>query len=808
MRFLLELGRDLRHALRTIGRMPGLAAVVILSLGIGIGANTVVFSWIQMLIRKPLPGVRDVGRFYLVEPRDETGSHPGVAWAEYEDLRQRLRTFEGLLASRMIPLDLGEPGRAERTYGQLVSASYFPLLGLTPFRGRFLTPDEVSRPGGAPVAVVSHGFWRARLGGAPDALGKTLLVNGIELTVVGVAPEGFQGSHLGLTFDLWVPATLAPALFPGSRELTDRTQRGWTVMGRLAPGITLADAAAELAGAMRELERDYPPSNAGLGADLLTFWQALRGPPRFLLGALRILQGIMLLLLLAVCANTANLLLARASARQREIGVRGALGAGRGRLVSLLLTESLVLALGGVALGVALAVWGTDAIRAVPMIGAFPIRFQTGVDGVTLLFASLLGLGCGLLFGAAPAVQLARVDPLAALRSGTTGGSRSRLRNVLMGVEVALALAVLVSAGIFLRSFGETRDLDPGFRRDGVLLAAYEFGDRRPDDDYSRTFAATLLERLGALPDVEAAALSTAVPLDIHGLPRRGFELEGHARDEVGRDQALLNVVTPGYFRTLDIPILSGRDFAGLSDPSPQPQAVVNDAFVARFLPGAEPLGRRITAGGDTYVIAGVVRTSTYDTFGEDPQPIIYYSYRDLPYPRGQIHVRIRPGAETAIVPELRRVVAGIDPTLPLYDVRTMTEHIDKNLFLRRIPARMFAVLGPLLLALAAIGIYAVVSYTVSRRTAEIGVRIALGATAGTVTRQIVRESLRIAVIGAGAGWLLVYMVYIHVARGRPLDPLVFAGIPALLLLVAAVASWLPARRVASVDPIETLRQE
>lgn len=805
---LADLGQDLRHALRAIARMPGVATVVVLSLAIGIGANATVFSWIQTLVLKPLPGVHDVRRFLLIEPRGEHGSRPGVSWTEYQDFRAGLRSFDDLLASRMVALSLGAPGRTERAYGQLVSANYFSALDLTPARGRLLSPADLARPGGEPVAVASHSFWKGRLDGSDDVLGTTLLVNGIVVTIVGVAAEGFQGTHLGLAFDLFLPATLAPALFPGSRELEDRGIRGYAVMGRLAPGRTVADAEGEVHTTMRMLARDYPATNTNLDGEVLPFWRASRGPQRFLLPALQILQGVMLVLLLAVCANTANLLLARASARQREIGIRRALGAGRARLLNLFFTESLVLALAGAALGAGLAVWGTDAIRAVPILGAFPIRFQTGVDGVTLLFAGGLGLGCGVLFGAVPALRLARVAPLVALREGASSGSRSRLRNMLMGVEVGLALVVLLAGGLFLESFRETRGTDPGFQRDGVLLAGYDFADRSVSDDDRRAFVANLLQQLRDLPDVAEAAVSVSVPLDIHGLPERAFALEGRGRGESGSDRALTNAITPGYFQTLSIPIVAGRDFAALTDLDAQRQAVVNEAFVMRYLPDVEPLGRRITAGGESYTIVGVVRTTTYDAFGESPRPIIYYSYRDLPYATGQIHVRTRPGTEMTIVPALRRVVAGLDPTLPLYDVRTMPEHIEKNLFLKRIPARMFVVLGPLLLGLAAIGIYAVVAYAVARRASEIGVRMALGATAGQVTRQIVRETVRIAAIGGTAGWLVMFLVVAHLQPGRPLDPLIFAGVPALLLLVTAAAAWLPARRVAAVDPVEALRRD
>jgi len=800
--------RDARQAARAIVRMPVLATVVVVSLAIGIGVNAAIFSWIQGLVFKPLPGVRDAASFLLIEPRSDIGSSVGTSWLEYRDLRERLTSFREILLFKMVPLTIGAPPNTVRAYGQLVSGNYFSALGLVPSLGRFPTPDEVSTPGGQPVVVVSDGFWKTRLGGGSDVVGRRILVNGQDLTVIGVAPPKFQGTVTMLDFDLWIPATMAPVLFTGSRELEDRASRGYDMMARLRPNATPEQAQREAASAMAALGRLYPETNAATSIDLFPFWKTPRGPQQMLVGALAILQGIMLVLLLAVCANTANLILARATARRREVGIRQALGATRWRVVSLLMTESLLLALLGAGLGTFIAAWGTNALRAVPMIGAFPIRFQSSLDGTGLAFAIGLGLLCGLIFGAAPAIQLSRVNAYSELRSGPRMAPKGRLRNTLMGAQVALAVVVLVAAALFYRSFSETRGMDPGFRREGVLLAAYDLTGRNADSTAARLFAARLLDKARALPSVEAAAIASSVPLDIHGHPVRAFELEGRARSDAGRDLALSNTVTPDYFRTMGIPLRAGRTFVELTDADAPPQAVVNDEFVRQYVGSGEPLGRRLTTRGGTYTIVGVVKTSTYDSFGETPKPIIYLSYRDRPFGTGEIHLRTRVGSETLLAPQLQRVVRELDPTLPVYDVRTLVEHVDKNLFLRRIPARMFVVLGPLLLVLAAIGIYAVVAYTVSHRTAEIGVRIALGATAARVVRQIVRETLRVVGIGATVGWALAFLVAIHVMRGAPINLVIFLGVPVLLMLVAAGASWLPARRASRVDPVVALRAE
>jgi predicted permease len=798
--------RDLRQAWRAMIHSPLLAAVVIVSLGVGIGVNTVVFSWIQALVFRPLPGVADASRFHLIEARAENGTRPGSSWLEYRDLQAQLRAFPDLFAFRMIPFNLGEASRTERTYGLLVSGNYFAALGLRPAMGRFLRADEAERPGSEPVVVISHGFWQTRLAGSPTVVGQTLRINDHDLTIIGITPDGFQGTVLGLDFDLWVPATLAPVLLKGSRELEDRSARGYYVMGKLGAGVTVAAAQGEATEAMQQLAQLFPATNAAFTVEVPEFWRASRGPQGLLLQGLAVLQGIMLVLLLAVCGNTANLLLARATGRQREIGVRLAVGAGSWRIVRLLLIENVVLGVLAAGLGTLIAIWGTQALRAMPMSTAFPVRFQTSVNEVGLAFALALGVLCAVVFGTAPAIQLARVDPQAVLRAGSSLSPRSFMRQMFMAAEVALAMVVLVAAGLFFQSLRETRD-DPGFRREGVLLAAYDLTGRNLASSEAREFTARLLAELRKVAGVDSAAIATQVPLDIHGLPLRAFVLEGRARTDGAPDRVLSNVVTPGYFATLDIPLLAGTDFAELTDTSAPAQAIVNEEFVHRYIGPAQAIGRMVDIGSRGYAIAGIVRNSLYESFGEPPTPIVYLSYRDRPAMQGEIHVRTR--AEDAMVlgPALGRAVRAIDLSLPVYNVRTLTQHVETNLALRRIPARMFAVLGPLLLVLAAIGIYAVVAYTVSHRTTEIGVRLALGATAGGVVAQIVRESLVVIAAGAVAGWVLVFAIYTRVLRGS-LDVPAFVGVPLVLLIVATVACWVPARRAALLDPAVALRSE
>lgn len=810
---MANLWRDIRHAWRAIARMPVVAVVIVVSLAAGIGVNTTVFSWIQTVVFNPLPGVVDGRGFYFVEAVTETGAYPSSSWQEYGDLQERLKSFQQLTAFRMAPLYVGDPGRTERAYSQLVSGNFFEVLGLRPAMGRLLVPADTAQPGRDPVAVISFDYWQTHFAGAPDVLTKTLRANDQVLSIVGVAPRDFQGSVLGLTFDVWIPATMAPVMFNGSNELSDRDQRGYAVMGHLRAGATPQQAGAEALAVFRHLSSQYPASNATMTSEVLAFFNAPRGPQRFFASALWFLQVIMLLLLLTVCGNTANLVLARAGARQREVGIRLAVGAQPWGIVRLIVIENLMLAMLGAGLGVLVAMWGTEALRAVPMTGAFPIKFHTRIDAATLLFATVLGLLSGVLFGAPPAAQLADADPVRALRAGARGTVRSGLRNGLMGAQVALAVMLLTVAGLFYRGFRDTQDTNPGFRTEGVLLSAYDLTGRLPTSEADqapaiRSFTDRLLTRLRDVPVIESAAIASSVPLDIHGLPSRPFVLEGAARADGRLDQCLSNTVTPGYFKTLGIPILSGTDFAALTDPAAPRQVIVNDAFVRQYLKGADPIGRQITSRDRVYRIAGVVATTTYEAFGEAPTAIMYFSYRDRTISAGDIHVRSRPGLEHTLATVVRDAVRSLDPELPVYNVRTMTEHIDRNLVLRKIPARMFVVLGPLLLVLAAIGIYAVVAYSVSHRTSEISVRLALGATAGRVVRGIVADSMRVVMMGAAIGWLIVLMVDLHLVRGGAKDLPVLIGVPLILVSVATAACWLPARRAAAVQPSAALRRD
>jgi predicted permease len=786
-----------------------MAAVIIVSLAAGIGVNASVFSWIQARLLRPLPGVEGSMNLLLVEPVNDNGLYVGTSWPEYQDLRARTPSLPNLIAGRMVPMYVGEPGATERAYGMLVSDNYFSALGVKPVLGRTLVADDLRAEGGEPIAVISHGLWQSMFMGDPQVVGRPLRVNGQSLTIVGVVPPEFQGTHLGLYFDVWVPATMAPVIANGSRELRSRNSRGYSVMGWAAAGVARAQAQRDIDNAMRGLAEAYPDSNRSIRAEVLAFWQAPRGPQKLLAFSLIILQALMLLLLLAVCGNTASLFLARASARHKEIGVRLALGATRGHIAKAVMGETVAMGLAGAAFGAAVAVWGTRALVVLPLTG-LPIRFQTELDWGGLLFAVALGLMAGVLVGAIPAWQLSRVDAQTAFRTGVRTAGRSRVRDALIALQSGLAVAVLIVAGLFLRSFQETRDTDPGFVRDGVLLAAFDLSGRPPTPGGIRTFANRLLDGVRAVPGVEAAAISSSVPLDIHGLPSRVFNVDGRERADGEFDQALANTVTPGYFDVMTIPLIAGRDFANLDDQSAPPQVIVNQAFVDRYMGGGadNALGHQIEARGKSHLIIGVVKTTLYNAFGEPPTPALYFSYRDGGANQGEIHVRTRAGAETSVTRGVRQAVKAIDADLPVFNVRTLTEHVETNLVFRRVPARLFAVLGPLLLVLVGLGIYSLVSYAVSLRTSELGVRLALGATPRRLVTDELAGSLRITTAGILVGWVIAFVLTVVLFPDQSAQVIVFAGVPVLLILVAALASWVPARRGSRVDPLTALRAD
>jgi predicted permease len=799
---------NLRSAFRALNKSPWLTAVIVLSLAIGIGVNTVVFSWLKASVFNPLPGVS--AAVVLLETRDDTGNFVSTSWLEYQDLRKMLPSFEAIAAHRPRALYLGDSEREARVFSEYVSENFFDLLEIRPQLGRFFAPDEATKPGSAPVAVISDDFWRHHFKGMPNVVGQPLKLNGHALTVIGVAPRGFRGAMNNLAFDLWVPLTMASEFQPATNELTRRTNRSYVMLAKLKPGAALGQARGELAAAARQLIATFPETNKGLGYALLPTWRSPRGGET-VVTSLATLQILAALILIVVCANTANLLLARASTRQREIGVRLAIGAGPGRIILQLLTESVLLSLLGAAAGLIVALWGVEALGQMPLPGNLPIRLAPQIDAAALLFAASLGAACGIAFGLAPALQLARSDVLQALRGGRGAmGGRSRLRDLLVGLEVGIALVVLVLAGLFLKSFRNSLGARPGFDPERVMLAYLDVGGRGYNRKTGGTLIDEIVQRLEKTPGVERAAAASYVPLDIRGVSTGVISIAGKEFDP--NRKILYYHATAGYFATMGIPFLDGEDLAPHSRNDLPLDAVINAEMARRYWPEGSAVGQRFEVSGDTFVVAGVVRNPKLERLTETPRPAAWLSMRTQFVSAPTLHVRARQGDPRALLSAIRATVHQLDPELAVLDARTLAQHLENNLFIQRVPAQMLAILGPLALGLAAIGLYAVLAYSVAQRTQEIGVRLTLGATPQSVIALMMWQSLRVVCVSAAIGWAIALgcgwfmrSFFLGVPFG---DPAIYGGVPLLLLAVATLACWLPARGAARVDPMTALRTE
>jgi predicted permease len=725
-------------------------------------------------------------------------------------LRGLLPSFDAIAAQRQRSLYLGNAERGEHVFAELVSENFFPVLGVTPQLGRFFRADEATRVGSEPVVVIGHDFWSRHFKGAADVVGRELKLNDTTFTVIGVAPAGFRGGYNNLTFDVFLPLTMAGAVVPATSELTHRDNRAYTMLAQLKPGATLAAARGELASAARHFTSAYPGIDRGIAYELLPLWRSPRGGSTLVI-SLVTLQVFAGLILIVVCANTATLLLARASVRRREIGIRLAIGAGPARIVFQLLLESVCLALLGAAAGLVLALWGVDALASMPVPGNLPLRFAPELDWSSIAFASALACTCGIVFGLAPALQLARGNVIQSLRNGygATAG-RSVLRDLLIGLEVGVALVVIVLAALFLKSFHNARRAHPGFDSARVMLVSLDLGGRGYTGATGRMFVDELLQRLTALPGVENAAAANYVPLDVRGASTGVISIPGREYDP--NRKIIYYFVTPKYFPTLGIPLISGTDLASNARADLPLDAVIGDEMARRYWPDENPIGHRFEIDGTAYLVAGVARTPTLEKINESPRAVAWVTMRDQFVSVPNLYVRTKQNDPSALLPAIRETIRLLDPEIAVLDARTLAQHVENNLFGQRVPAQMLAILGPLALLLAVTGLYAVLAYAVAQRTREIGVRLALGATAGSVVRLMVGSHFRIVVVSSAIGWIVALGAgwYLHgYLVNVPLgDPIIYAGTPTLLFALAAFACWLPARRATKIDPMVALRGE
>jgi putative ABC transport system permease protein len=819
---------DLRYAFRQLTKNPGFTAVAVLTLALGIGANTAIFSLVDAILLRPLSGVEEPERLVAVYTSDYSSTRYGTSsYPDYVDYRDRNEVFSGLAAYFDTSINLSAGSAAERTQGAVVSGNYFLVLGVKTTLGRPLLPEDDKHLGAHPVAVVSYEAWQRRFGADPGLVGKTVLLNNHTFTLVGVIAEGFRGTSLRSVPEVWVPMStlsqLEPSMPPQILHL--RGARWLSVVGHLKPDVKIEQAqagtdtiAAQLAQAFPETNRgtlqqpDRPRPMSLIPANVALVGPAVRDSAQRVSQLLAVAVGFVLLI---ACANVANLLLVRAHRRQKEIAVRFALGAKRSRIVRQMLTESLLLFLVGGGLGLLLGVWLSDLLLSTNLFAAL-VGLRLSLDIRVLGFTLLISVLTGLVFGLVPALQASRSDLIPALKAfELTSGSLLRrygVRNLLVVFQVALSLVLLIGAGLFLRSLQKAYATDLGFSADKALLVSVDLERQGYDEARARAFYEQIRERVATLPGVRAASLADCIPVDPRG-SRTNVTIEGYT-PWTGEDMELnFNVVDHHFLEAMGISLLRGRNFTEQDGTSPARVIMVNEALARKYWPGQDPVGRRVRLGRaeeSSLEIVGVVKTGKYRNLREEPMPYIYF-------PFGQNRLRrtllVRTvGHPEALLAAVRAEVQHLDKNLPLFDIKTLDEHLGRALAQERTNAQLVGLFSLLALLLAAVGVYGVMTYAVTQRTHEIGVRMALGAHSHDVMRLVVGYGMRLSILGLVIGLVgalsLTRFISSLLYQVKASDPATFIAVALLLGAVALLACWLPARRAARVDPVVALRCE
>ncbi len=820
--------QDLRGGLRMLKKSPGFTFVAVLSLALGIGANTAIFTIINAVFLHPLP-VEEPFRLAELFTRDTITFNAnanfqltGTSLPNYEDYRDQNNVFSGL-ATVTFPISLNWGGQAEpqQLNASLVSGNFFDVLGVKPYRGRAFIPDGDKKIGGNPEVVLSYSLWARRFGSDEKFIGQTILLNGTPYTVVGIAPPGFKGIvSLGRPDLLWIPITMRDYVLTGQlKDLESNRRFRWlSIVGRLKSQVDLAQARAAMKTVAAGLEKEYPRDNKGRTVELFSLNESALGinqRKQFSLAG-GVLMGVVGLVLLIACVNLANLLLAQASKREKELSIRAAMGAGRARLVRQLLTESTVLSLLGGLAGLVVAYWGRNVLWSFrpPFLldGSIDLSFDARVLGFTLL----ISLFTGLIFGIIPAIKASGTDINEVLKTGGRGGAlgwtHNRLRGLLVISEIALALVALVGSGLFLRSMQNAQQFNPGFESQNLLQMNFDLGALRYDADHGQQFFRDAIERAKTVPGVVSASVSSNGVFG-GGLAGTIFR-EGEQTDPNNRG-TLVNFddVTPGHFETMRIPLISGRDFTDFDREKTTRVAIINEAMAKAIWPGQEPLGKRfaIVKEPELLQVIGIVGTTVVGQIGEDPQPVAYLPMRQQYSPFATLVVRTNSNPEP-LIGAVRAQVQQIDKNLAFTNAQTVQQILGQGLWAARMGAALLGLFGALALILASIGIYGVLAYSVAQRTSEIGLRMALGAQPRQVLGLVLRQGMLLAVIGAAVG----IIVALPVARmaGNLLygvsatDPLTYVGITLLLMAVALLACYLPARRATRIDPLIALRVE
>jgi predicted permease len=820
MRALLQ---DLRYGLRMMWRVRTFTAAAILSIALGIGANTTIFTVVNAVFLRPLP-VTEPARLISVYGTDgknagNTLNYLPLSYPNYVDYRDRNSTFSALAAFGGLGVSLSNNGEPAQLNGLIVSGNYFDVLGVKAELGRTFLPEEDSTPGAHPVVVVSHALWRGRFGGDPNLLGKTLTLNNQGFTVIGVASEGFRGTAVIGDIDLWVPLAMHDQVLTGNARkfFNERRALIFNVVGRLKPGLSVEQAQTELQIIGRRLEQEYPRENEQRNVVLLPLTLTSVDPNQRALfvqagGILLVIVGLVLLI---ACANVANLLLARVTARRKEMALRAALGAGRWRIMRQLLTESLLLSISGAAVGFLLAYWGRTLLWSFrpPFLNqnSLPLDFDTRVLGFTLL----LSLLAGVIFGLAPALQATRTDLTTELkeRSAQSGQTKRRLhlRKLLIVGQVALSLVSLTGAGLFLRSLYNAQQLDPGFETEKLVVMSFNLGAQGYDEARGREFYRQVRERVGG-GGVRSTTLASNPPLAAGFM--RSITIEGQEPPPGGRGVlTLTNIIGQKYFETLGIPVLRGRDINEADQDKAVRVAIINEAMARRFWPNGDALGKRFRFFGEDAPVAivGVAGNSDSLNLGEPARPVIYLPLMQNYTPTATLYVRTA-GDPNPMVATLRREVQALDPNLPLTGVSTISEIISRAIWAPRMGAALLCVFGLLALTLTAVGLYGVLAYTVNQRTTELGLRMALGAQKRHILGLVLKQGLILVLVGIIVGLatgLAGTRLVVHLLFGSPgADPVVFLGATSVLVAVAFLAIYIPARRAARIDPLVAMRTE
>jgi predicted permease len=815
---MTSLWQDVRYSLRLLGKSPGFTAVAVLTLVLGIGANTTIFSWINSTLLNPIPGVANTSELVAISLGKNVQAPFPLTYPDFVHLREGAHGFSGLAGYSLTnTMNLTGSGKPERIWGTLASANYFTVLGVKPIRGRGFLPEEDQTPGGAPVAVISYRLWQTHFRASDAILGQTISVNRHSFTIVGVAPPLFQGSQTGLRCDLWVPVVMDEQLLPNGDLIHDNHYFWLLALGRLKPGTPLERAEQELTVLMQPMVRQYPEEHKGHETVTLTpLWRGPFSANAFFATLLPMLMAITGVVLLLTCANMANLLLVRAVARRREIAIRLSVGASRWRLVRQLLIESLMLSLAGGLIAMAVTFWTSGSLmRFVPPLD-LPINLVVHTDRTVLLATLAISILTGVIFGVLPALRATGIHPAAVLKeeSRTASGrpGKARLTSALVVVQISLSLLLLICAGLFVRSFVGAQRFNPGFNPEHVLLSSYDLFPAGYNAVTGVQFNRQLLARLAVLPGVEAVTVGSRVPLGFGGgstsLKPEGYQWQPHESMEVPEV-----MVGPDYLHTLQIPLAAGRDLSAQDTETSQPVALVNQSFAKRYWPNLNPLGRRIVTdiSDKTFVVVGVTRNSSIANLNADPGPLLYLPVYQMYRAAMTVHLRVA-GNPMAYAGVIEKTVHEMNADLPLHDVTTLKTTIQLANLGTRIAGTLVGAFGLLALVLAAVGVYGVISYTTRQRTRELALRLTFGAAPGQVFRLVLVQGMRLALIGISIG--LVFAVLLTrflkdlLFGVTSTDLLTFSAVSVLLCLVALLACFIPAWRAAQVDPMVALRYE